>query len=331
MLIVLGFDSLDGDRIEIVDTPTLDSLAESGEMKTFDGLAPSELATTVLWGSMLAGESPKQLYPEYYDSESAFNPWLKGEWDKPPLNSLPAQVAEGFIIRRMTSLFPRKTQEHLRATVREKFGKRSFVETRLDRTRSLLDEADQPRLISVPGMNFDTSNKTLKGRLDISTGLNLGDATTAEQFERDAVRADADRLMRTLYAVRARENDLVVSHFFCLDLIQHLWATSQSKIQRWYGLYDHFLSQILDAISEKDTVVVVSDHGMDDNGIHSRRAFFGATKPIWGGDEYKMENLADVLSNELRSETHSVENASIKQSGVSEEVADHLKELGYFE
>lgn len=329
MLVLLGFDSLDGRRIETVETPTFDQLAESGTMHTFQGLESSELATTVLWASMLSGQNPKTLYPEYYNSDETFNPWLRGEWNHPILNSSASKLAEGFLVRRLSSLLSRQNQEQLRTWARNKIGKRSFVHNRLLSTDSVLDASESPCLISVPGINFDVSSKALKEFVNSSGGVDLADEAGTEAFEREGIKADADRLIRTLYAIESGQNDFVMTHFFSLDLIQHIWAGSQRKMQRWYGLYDHFLSQVLDTIGPDDTVVVVSDHGMEDSGIHSKRAFYGSTKPIWDDDEYRVEKLAEVLQSELATHTV-VDDDGIDTPGVSPEVTEHLEDLGYF-
>lgn len=329
MLVVLGFDSLDARRIKTVETPTFDKLAESGTMHTFEGLEPSELATTVLWSSMLAGQNPKELYPEYYSSDETFNPWLRGEWSHPVLNSSPARIAEGFVVRRLSSLLSRQHQEQLRTWARNKIGKRSFVHNRLLSTDSVLDGSKSPHLISVPGINFDVSSKALKDFVNSSGGVDLADEAGTEAFEREGIRADADRLIRTLYAIESGNHDFIMTHFFSLDLIQHIWAGSQRKMQRWYGLYDHFLSQVLDTVGPDDTVVVVSDHGMEDSGIHSKRSFYGATKAIWDDEEYHVERLAEVLRAELGNHTI-VNGDGIDTPGVSPEVTEHLEDLGYF-
>lgn len=119
MIVILGFDSFDGHRVQSVDTPTINDMTESGVMRTFESLEPSELMTTVLWPSLLAGDHPKHLYPEYYESDSPFNVWMQGEWDVDALNTPPVQRLEGFTVRRLSSLFDRKRQEQIRGRVRE--------------------------------------------------------------------------------------------------------------------------------------------------------------------------------------------------------------------
>jgi len=306
-------------------------MAESGVMRTFEPLEPSELMTTVLWSSMLAGEHPKDLYPEYYESDSPFNVWIKGEWDMPVLNTWPANRVEEFTVRRLTSLFDRERQERIRERVREEIGKKSYVEKGLESTTSLLDAANSPKLISFPGVNFDISNMQLKTMIDNSTGKNFDVVDSAMTFELQAMRADVDRLIRTLYSIRRRENDIVAAHFFSLDLIQHVWAKSDRKMQRWYGFYDFVARQVLESCAEEDTVVIASDHGMERNGIHSKRAFYAASKNLWDADRYRSGELASVLIDELSGEKHSPnEKADVEDLELATETEDHLKDLGYF-
>jgi hypothetical protein len=331
MLVLLGFDSFDGQRVKTVKTPTIDALAEQGTMRTFEGLDSSELMTTVLWSSMLTGESPKDLYTEYYESEGPFSVWLEGEWDIPALNSSPVQRLETFTVRRLSSLLSRERQERLRAAVRDRLGKQSYVERRLANTPSVLDAAESPQFISYPGINFDVANKSLKNMVNTSTGTNYGVADTAIGFENAGMHADIDRLVRLLYAIDARKKDFVAAHFFSLDLIQHVYAPSKSKMQRWYGFYDHILQQVWSALGDDDTLVVVSDHGMEQNGIHSKRAFYGASKSLWDTEDYRMENLATVLQRELERKVQRPQgNSNIDALEIREETKEHLQDLGYF-
>lgn len=330
MLIIVGFDSFDCRRVESMETPTVDGLAEYGCLEPFEGLSSSELMTTVLWSSMFAGRHPKQLYPEYYEAETPFDVWIEGTWQPPWLQSIPVKSLERFAVRRLSSLLARRRQEWLRDRVRSRIGKRSYIEVGLEGTDSVLSVAENPRLISFPGINFDHTNKELKSMVDNSVSGNYTLTNTAERFERQALSADADRLIRTLYAIESRRHDLVATHFFSLDLVQHVWAPNNAKMHRWYGFYDDILKSVLRAACPMDTVVVVSDHGMETNGIHSRNAFYGATEELWAGN-YRMIDLADVLKTELRRDSHKVGEADEStEMDIKKETADHLRDLGYF-
>jgi hypothetical protein len=306
-------------------------MTESGVMRTFESLESSELMTTVLWPSLLAGDHPKHLYPEYYESDSPFNVWMQGEWDVDALNTPPVQRLEGFTVRRLSSLFDRKRQEQIRGRVREVIGKKSYVEMGLDSTISLLDVASAPKLLSFPGVNFDISNMVLKTMVDNSTKTNFDVVESTQAFEMEAMQADIDRLVRTLYTIHRRENDVIMAHFFSLDLVQHVWANSDEKMERWYGFYDFIAKQVIESCTEEDTVIIVSDHGMEQDGIHSKRAFYAASKELWDADSYRSEDLADVLIDELRSSQHLPdENGYVQNLELETEAEEHLKDLGYF-
>lgn len=325
MLIVLGFDSFDAQRVEKVRTPNVDSLVETGVMHTPAGLKYDELNTMVLWPSMLVGENPKELFPEYYASEGVFDLNANGEWK--------SSILQNGIDSFLRKVLPVGIYNTFSAAL-EKVGveREPYTEARLSEVSTVIDSAKFPLLISFPGLNWDDSNRELKqfinpyakkGRHDLE-----GDA---EKFERMGARNDIDRLIRTLYAIEIRENDLLIAHFFSLDLVQHLWAGSPRKMKRWYGFYDHILGQVLDAAREEDTVVVVSDHGMEETGIHSKRAFFGASRPIWNSEERKAEDLAEVLKRELESGRHAVgERGESEALEMKDETVQHLKDLGYF-
>lgn len=306
-------------------TPNIDSLVENGAMHTPEGLKYDELNTMVLWPSMLVGENPKELFPEYYASEGVFDLNANGKWKSPFLQNR----LDSFLRK----ILPVGVYNTLSAAL-EKVGveRVPYTAAKLSEANTVIDFAKSPLLISFPGLNWDDSNRELKqfinpyakkGRHNLK-----GDV---EKFERMGARNDIDRLIRTLYAIEKRENDLLIAHFFSLDLVQHLWAGSPRKMKRWYGFYDHILGQVLDAAREEDTVVVVSDHGMQETGIHSKRAFFGASRSIWESDERRAEELAGVLKRELETGRHMVGEAGESEAlEMRDETVQHLKDLGYF-
>jgi hypothetical protein len=340
MLIILGFDSFDFKRHQKYDTPNFDEMATTELMETPSGLKPSELSTVVLWASMLAGENPKDLYPEYYQDEftgkdtASFDTVAEGKWNSRLLNLNPLQTIEKPLVKTIPSRLNEKIKERL-----NKHGveKKSYVQKRFENVPSVLDHAESPRLISMPGFNWDDSNFDLKDMVSPYADTRDGDdyhelQTDPETFERKAYTNDADRLVRTLYSIERRNHEFLLTHFFSLDLVQHVWVESDTKMAQWYGYYDYILGSVLNAVSKDDTVVVVSDHGMQSTGTHSTRAVFASSRPIWNCKRCQMEDLADVLVGELDSSRHEVRSDAGHERSMSlkDETAQHLKDLGYF-
>lgn len=327
MLVVLGLDSLDAHWVDHHATPTIDSFTERGEMKTPEGLGPDELITGYLWPSMLMGEHPVDAFPgQYQDSNSETTSLTR--WNNPVLDSGPVRRLERIVVERLS----RRLKDQIKGLLsKANVEQEKQAATVLEERGSLLDAASNPKLISIPGINADDSNTELKSMVSDRVG-NTGKTTKkdAQTFERAAARGDIDRLIRTLWAVRSREHDLVFTHFYSLDLIQHIWVNSETKMDRWYYLYDRFVSQVLRETSDDDTVVLVSDHGMQSDGIHSKRAFYAASKEVWGEPPYKMVDLREVLQSEL--ESHRIDGGSAgPEMEVSADTKDHLENLGYFE
>lgn len=336
MLIVLGFDSLDAERVTEFETPNIDKLPQKGLLHTFSNLSPSELNTKVLWASMFSGTHPIDLFPEYYsseymgDPEKVFEDEVQGGWNIDVLNIELILSLE----RKIVQILPKRLNRFIEGQLNERgVIRKSFVEQRLDEVESILDKATAPELISIPGINWDHSNRELKQMIEPYSKIIDGTKrhiiqSDPEQFEQFAFKADIERLVRTLHTIESRRPDLLIVHFFSLDLIQHIWVENEKKMQRWYGLYDHFLNQVMHCSGENDTIVVLSDHGMQSSGIHSQNAFYGASKEIWQEDSYEMIDLADILKNEL--EKHRPENTNPSNFELADNTKTHLEDLGYF-
>lgn len=335
MLILLGFDSFDAERVTHFDTPQIDQLPESGTLHTPAGLESAELSTVVLWASMLAGQHPKEMYPEYYDetTDGGLNITTEGRWNTRLLNQLSSANLEERVIKILPSRVNQFIKRHLSSAG---IKKESYVEARLSETHSILDVARNPKVISLPGVNWDASNEELKTLIsprESSDGESYIEIDADPRiFERQGMNNDIDRLLRTIYAVESREHDFLFTHFFSLDLAQHIWSRADDKMQRWYGFYDYLLKCVRDTAGPDDTIVIVSDHGMLESGIHSKRAFYGASVPIWGDvEEYRTEDLFEVLEAELKRDRHEpTDTGDAGSLHMTDETADHLRDLGYF-
>lgn len=325
MLIVLGLDSLDANRVQEHPMPTLADFPEQGRLATPENLAPDELFTGYLWASMLAGDHPRTLFPEHFGSDSedaALN-----TWNVPVASQGLVKRVEGLLVNNLS----RKSKDRLKAALsRVNIEQEKEAKQVLESAGSILDTAESPRLISVPGINGDDSNTELKRLVEGSTGRKRT-SVDAETFEREAAKADIDRLVRTINAVSSRKHDFLLAHFFSLDLIQHIWVTSDHKMRRWHLFYDNIIRQVVYEAAPSDTVVIVSDHGMQTSGIHSTRGFYAANKAIWGSEPYRAMDLRDVLEQELTNSHHAPEEGGSEEVfEVNEQTEEHLKNLGYF-
>lgn len=326
MLVVLGLDSLDYQRLQRYETPHLDALTEMEQLRTPEGLGPDELITQVLWPSMLIGGHPRDLFPSYYQSSADETK----EWGNPLLDS-------GFVRRLesvLASQLSRKQKERIKQLLSDTGMEKSHIgRQKLEAEGSLLDVAENPNLISVPGINEDSTNRELKemvGRT-ADTEADYSTAVDGESFERAALKADSDRLIRTLNAIESRHHDLVFSHLFSFDLIQHVWVSSEAKMARWHGIYDDFVGRVMAGLESGDVLVVVSDHGMSSDGRHSTQAVYGASKSLWPSKPCRSIHLRDVLETELHRDEHQPRSGDeVDELEVSESTKEHLEELGYF-
>lgn len=326
MIVVIGLDSIDAARIKSCHTPNIDKIisdGEGGRMDPGDGLTSDELITQVLWPSLLAGRHPKELFPSYYESQVTETK----RWDNPLLDRAISRRIE----ERLARILPREAKEGLkRYASKVGFSKSHIGDNQLEKNGSLLDTAKAPGLISIPGVNEDSTNADLKRMISPQSGTGEYQPTVdMVDFERACLRADSDRLIRTLEAVSSRQYDFLMSHFFSVDLVQHVWADTPGKMERWYGFYDDFVGRVRDELDPDDVLVVISDHGMETSGIHSRRAFYACSKQIWDEDERKLPEFRGVIETELVNHTIDRDETR-KKVTVKKETRDHLEHLGYF-
>ncbi|MFD1585889.1 alkaline phosphatase family protein [Halorientalis brevis] len=331
MLIVMGLDSLDADTLQRYTTPSIDTISEEGEggrMETPDGLNRDELNTQLLWPSMLAGQNPRDLFPSYYEDNSQSTK----HWNTKVLSNPLVRRIE----REVSNIASSKAKRYLKSLLAQ-FGyeKEHVGENRLAEAGSLLDSAAAPHLISVPGISEDDMNRDLKGMIAPKSARSEGrsgyePAGDISLFEQKALSADANRLIRFLNAIASRRHDFVMCHFFSLDLVQHVWADTPPKLQRWYGLYDDFVRRVRQTLSEDDTLVLVSDHGMEKEGIHSKRAFYASNRRLWKDTPRKMEDLREVLESELPRHSPADGEQMDDSAQITNDTKEHLSKLGYF-
>ncbi|WP_247730643.1 alkaline phosphatase family protein [Halovivax limisalsi] len=332
MLVVLGLDSWDARRYQQYPTPTIESLEEQKELAPFENLAAGELITQVLWPAMLIGENPKTLWPEYFEQVPGYKSTIDSGDDRTSgVETLAARLLPDSV-KPVVGRIAMKLGLYERHKIN--FDKHSAGARMLHERPSLWSAATDPVLISLPGINEDQRNYELNAMMDRpADGTNVSDNVlnvTASEFQQRAFELDAAKLSQTLHAT-TRGHDLVFSHFAGLDFMQHMFADSDIVMRQWYRHYDAITEQVLAELDpDEDTLVVVSDHGMEDSGLHSHRAFVGSTKPLWGERGVEMENFRDVLEDELQN--HKTTDASkTVNMDMSQETRDHLKELGYID
>jgi hypothetical protein len=325
MLVVLGLDSWDHRRYQQLRTPIVDKLEEQTKLKPFDGLSRGELVTQVLWPSMMIGDSPKILFPEWAAKSIGYETGNQ-KTDNSFQNRI-EDIGTRFLPERAR---PIASIIGERIGLLDQFNKHTAGKELIESHSSVLDAASDPCLISIPGVNEDMRNYELTEMMDTPNGKDISDAkldVTPESYERRAFELDSAHLAETLQAI-SRGHDLVWSHFAGMDFIQHMFADSERMMQRWYRFYDNVTEQVLQELDETDTLVVISDHGMDESGLHSTRAFFASTKSLWGETPAKMESVRNVLERELQNHETEAETDELTMQ-LSKETESHLEDLGY--
>ncbi len=93
------------------------------------------------------------------------------------------------------------------------------------------------------------------------TGLTQG-LITAETFLEDAYAAWEQQAEMTRWLMQNRAWDVLISHFFTVDSIQHtFWSPDDGEVARAYGWMDTKIGELLELAGPDTVVMVASDHG----------------------------------------------------------------------
>jgi hypothetical protein len=81
---------------------------------------------------------------------------------------------------------------------------------------------------------------------------------------------EAEETFRDAYQLLKTERwDLAVVPFYAIDYIGHLETPRSPKLVPILNLMDEYIRQILNLTTEQDVVLITSEHGIDDDGLHT--------------------------------------------------------------
>jgi len=334
--VVLGWDGLD------FEVATEFGLVElfGDHTKKIDTIDNPELGkphTMELWPSIITGLTPQEHGLQWSASDD------RADWKDPRIDRL-SRVAEGMIPKRLRTRIGRvllNAGSELGYTEAEEYGE-SGIETMFDGRVALP--------IAIP--NYRTA---LDLRLDVETNREweLGEYLNLERDDDGEIHHEPEiplselelRLgieaytkLGLIHTSVHREYDVIFVWFSFLDTVGHLSPVADPGWQeRGYRIAARETRQIGELLEPEDTLVCVSDHGLQ-GGSHTHHAFLGASdKRVVAG----IESVIDVREGidrvtpssgerdgypDLRPPYRSAEEGTRR---TADEVRSQLEDLGY--
>lgn len=322
-LVVVGIDALDAELVSESDHPNL-TLDRYSRISTLES-ASGELSTHELWPTIITGVAPDV---HGLTLESGVG------WDSPILR-LGGAVADVII--------PDQTQSKIGAwilnnTATDVFRTPASYYER-NGLKTLFDGYDA-ETIGIPNYvtDLDTEDREHELRRQLGDLFERDSdqpgghsSTDPEAFYEQAMEMVMVRLARIRRAYRDGRFGLVFGYTSGLDLIGHVAYNDTHLQARAYHEADEFIGDLRSDLGPHDTLVIVSDHGLQD-GIHTRQAMLASTEPRIVDAVNSVLDVRDALEEEMADGNHGPAPAERSREWAIDgetEVQEHLKDLGY--
>jgi hypothetical protein len=322
-LVVMGIDALDAELVSESTYPnlTLDLYSQISTIESADG----ELSTHELWPTIITGCPPSR-HGLTLDSGVG--------WDSPFLRH-GSSLAD--------AILPDRLQSTLGAWILNN------VETDVFRTPASYYEENEintlfdgyeTESIGIPNYVTDPNTEDREHKLRRHLGdLFERDSTQPgghssadpEAFYQQAMEMVMIRLARTRRSYRSNQFELVFGYTSGIDLIGHITYNDPYLQDQAYSETNDLVGDLLSDLGSDDTLVLVSDHGLQD-GIHTKQAMIASTEPHIVRAVDSVLDVREALEEELTNGDHKPALAEVRRkSSVSNEnqVQEHLEDLGY--
>lgn len=323
-LVVLGVDALDPDLVDPGEHPNL-ALTRYRPINTIPS-STGEPSTHELWPTIITGLPPSEHGLTLDDGVS---------WESDLLNYGSA-IAE--------YVLPKSTRVRLGAWLLNNTAEDTFRtpasyydEHGLD---TVFDDVASTA-IGVPNYVTDPDEQdrehALRKRMgslferdpDVEGGHTSSDP--AEFYER-CLEMSMIRIARTRRALRSRRYELVFAYTSGLDLVGHV-AHDRPELQASaYDELDEFIGELRDDLGPADDLLLVSDHGLQD-GLHTDTAMVAATSSALVSNVESVTDVRASIENALDATDYTPSErdfgAAASDDGTSDDVREHLQDLGY--
>ena len=320
-LVVLGIDALDPQLVDADRHPnlTLDAHRSIETLVSSSG----EPSTHELWPTILTGLKPDEHGLQLGDDGVA--------WGNPALD-FGSRVAD--------YVLPEGLQTQIGAWLLNRTEADAFRTPSTYYTEHGLEtvfDGREAKAIGIPNYVVDPGETDREHQLRRNMG---------ELFERDleavgghksadprafyelCLEMSMVRIARTRRALRSREYELVFGYTSGLDLVGHVAHDYPAIQNRAYDELDAFVGELEGDLGERDELVLVSDHGLQD-GLHTDEAMVAGTTDV-------VEDIDSVLDVRSAIETelkrgHDPDPWVVDPDDrvSSTEVREQLEDLGY--
>ncbi|WP_276261132.1 alkaline phosphatase family protein [Haloglomus litoreum] len=288
--VVLGWDALDHEVTEEF------GLSEAfgphhAPLETFDNPVLGKPHTYELWPSIVTGVTP---------DEHGIHAATEGEgvdWGN-PLIARASRLAQGVV--------PKSVRTKIGQVLRESGAELDFeyADYYAERGVSTVFDGRRARSVAIPNHRVEADDEL---DLVFDRGAQLGAFLNIQNVDGDHTRhfpkvplpeleerlvAECAKKLGVVRAALRREHDIVFVWLGYLDTVGHLAPVVAEEDPGWqeraYRLAASMTEEIRDEMQPEDTLVCVSDHGLQD-GDHTPHAFVGAS------DERAIEGVESVL------------------------------------
>jgi hypothetical protein len=322
-LVVVGIDALDAELVSESAHPNL-TLEAYSRISTIES-ASGELSTHELWPTIITGVRPDV---HGLTLESGVG------WESPILRfggTIADVVLPDRIQSKLGAWILNNTETDVFRTPASYYGENGL--------RTLFDGYDTetigiPNYVTDPDMS-DREHELrrqlgdlFERDLDQPGGHSSADP---EAFYEQAMEMVMVRLARTRRAYRGGRFGLVFGYTSGVDLIGHAAYNDPHLQNRAYDESDDFIDDLRSDLAPDDTLVIVSDHGLQ-QGIHTRQAMIASTEPRIVDAVDSVLDVRDALEAEMGDGEHEpTASERSRESSVDGEtqVQEHLKDLGY--
>jgi predicted AlkP superfamily pyrophosphatase or phosphodiesterase len=321
-VVVLGIDALDPELVDSDSHPNL-TLESHRTIETIDS-TEGEPSTHELWPTIITGLRPEEHGLTLDDDGVA--------WGNPLLN-VGSTLADYLML---DSLQTRIGAWLLTNTEADAFRTPATYYADNNIT-TVFDERDAAT-IGVPNYVVDPDSEDREHQLRRSMGdlferdpAATGGHTSSDagEFYERCLEMVMIRLARVRRKLRSGRYELVFGYTSGLDLIGHVTYDLPDLQRRAYDELDGFVGELVEDVGERDDLLLVSDHGLQD-GVHTHEAMVAGTDTAMVEAIDSVLGVREAIETALDEREHrsGVDDHEFGGEGV-QRVKDQLQDLGY--
>lgn len=322
-VVVFGIDALDPELVDPEEHPNL-TLESHDRIETISSSA-GEPSTHELWPTIITGVSPEDHGLQLEDGVA---------WDTSILNA-------GSVIGNI--LLPDPVRTRIGAWILNNTAQDTFrVKTSYYKNNDIETVFDSRTATAIGIPNYVTNS----GSEDREHQLrrDLGDlfernpefksghrSSDPETFYERCMEMVMIRIARMRRALRSDQYELVFGYTSGLDLIGHIAFERPEMQKAAYAELDRFVSELLADLDDDDTLLLVSDHGLQ-GGVHTHEAMVASTEPDAIEPITSVQTVRDGIEHALQTGDHEPGDHQLERESEkfqSDRVEQQLEDLGY--